>query len=236
MNDLSQITTVCFDGDDTLWDYEAAMRRCLGLALERMLACVRGAADANMTVDRMIEIREAAAFDPEASGMRLEDVRLLAFKRTLESLGCNDESLAAELNDIYVANRFACMQPYEDVCDVLGALRDRFTLGYLSNGNSHPTKCGVPDCFSFVMFAEDYGVRKPDPAIFAAACGHAGCSEAQMIHIGDSLEADVAGANGCGAVSIWLNRSGVINVSDVRPHFEVRSLAAVVDLLDTHGR
>jgi FMN hydrolase / 5-amino-6-(5-phospho-D-ribitylamino)uracil phosphatase len=104
----------------------------------------------------------------------------------------------------------------------LDVLRSQFSLGLLSNGNGYPERCGLPARFSFVVFSQDVGIEKPDSRIFAAACKQAGCNSSELMHVGDSLEPDVAGANGAGAISVWLNRDGVVNNTMIRPDHEIK--------------
>lgn len=51
------------------------------------------------------------------------------------------------------------------------------------------------------------GVEKPAPAIFAWTFARLGVSADQVVHIGDSWAADVAGAQAVGARAIWFGRS-----------------------------
>ncbi|MCH7739066.1 MAG: HAD family hydrolase, partial [Chloroflexi bacterium] len=50
--------------------------------------------------------------------------------------------------------------------------------------------------------------------------------------VGDALQTDVAGANAAGATSVWLNRAGVPNDSEVKPDYEIRSLTEVPALVE----
>jgi len=85
------------------------------------------------------------------------------------------------------------------------------------------------------VFPQDVRVEKPDPGMFLAACGQAGCSPPGLMHIGDSLESDVAGANDVGAVSVWLNRGADHNASGINPDYEIRSLAELPGILQSDG-
>jgi putative hydrolase of the HAD superfamily len=166
----------------------------------------------------------------------LEEIRFQAFERTVELVGCADDDLAADLNALYLKHRFEDIELYPDVIATLDSLRTRFGIGLLSNGNSYPERCGLADRFSFTVFSQDVGVEKPDSRIFATACKQAGCRPAELMHVGDSLETDVAGARGAGAISVWLNRYGVMNNTAVQPHHEIRSLAQLPAILKLYGK
>jgi FMN hydrolase / 5-amino-6-(5-phospho-D-ribitylamino)uracil phosphatase len=228
-----RIKAISFDGDMTLWDFHKAMRSALGQVLARLRERVPGQASADLTVDRMVEIRDLVA--EELAGARFEEIRYEAFARTLSALGCDDPEFAAELTDLYRRHRFGDMELYPDVIPVLDVLQSRYTIGLLSNGNSSPDQCGLPGRFSFVVFAQDVGVEKPDPGIFRIACARAGCAPQALLHVGDSLESDVRGANEVGAVSVWLNRDGIPHPTGIVPDFEVQSLTALENILEVGG-
>ena len=58
---------------------------------------------------------------------------------------------------------------------------------------------GLTDYFAFVVFSQDVQIEKPDRRIFEITAERAGCELAQLLHVGDSLENDVAGARNAGA-------------------------------------
>lgn len=224
------IKVLSFDGDMTLWDFEKVMRHSLSVTLAELRRHISGQASAGLTVDRMIEIRNSAAVELKGKIINLEKIRFHAFKRTLESIGCPDNTLATHLNDLYLKHRFEDIKLYPDAIPVLDILRSDFTIGLLSNGNGYPEKCGLPDRFSFVVFSQDVGVEKPDAEMFLTVCRYAGCDPCELMHIGDSLESDVAGANGVGAVSVWLNRDIIENETGIVPDYEIRSLVELTEL------
>jgi FMN phosphatase YigB (HAD superfamily) len=53
-----------------------------------------------------------------------------------------------------------------------------------------------------------------------------------LIHIGDSLDTDVAGAQRAGAVSVWLNRDRRPNYTSIGPDYEIHSLMELDNFLD----
>ncbi|MBI2940819.1 MAG: hypothetical protein HYY04_10320 [Chloroflexi bacterium] len=57
-----RITTISFDADDTLWDFNAAMRRALACALGELRRLIPVPVDA-LSIDSMIAIRNQVAQD-----------------------------------------------------------------------------------------------------------------------------------------------------------------------------
>jgi putative hydrolase of the HAD superfamily len=172
----------------------------------------------------MISTRERVAGDLRGRTTNLEEIRLEAFRQTLREIGKPDYALALKLNQIYLKHRFEDIELFPDVIPALSELKSRYTLGLLSNGNSYPQKCGLGDFFKFVVFSQDHGFEKPDTRLFQAALRKAGCKEVEMIHIGDSIAADILGANKAGIKSVWLNRKGEKNHTQITPDYEIHSL------------
>ncbi len=57
---------------------------------------------------------------------------------------------------------------------------------------------GLADRLDAMVFSEEAGARKPDPEIFLECCRRLDVAPVEAMHVGDSLEADVAGAHAAG--------------------------------------
>ena len=218
------VKAVTFDADDTLWNFDVAMRAGLARVLEeiRQLAPTWGDA---LTVEAMIAERDEAAADLKSSGGSLIAIRREGIRRSLPEDRAADDALVDRLLGIYLEQRDRVLAPFDDVVPVLRQVKGKAVLGVVSNGNSHPDRHGLGEYFDFVLMADDHGIDKPDPRVFQMAAKAAGCTVAEMAHVGDSLETDVAGANRAGAISIWLNRSGrAMKPGDPKPLHVISSL------------
>lgn len=235
MKGTTHIKAISFDGDMTLWDFEKVMRHSLGYTLAALQERVPCQSSADLTISKMIQIRDEVATALKGSVVNLEEIRLHAFRRTMEFVGSDDYNIAADLNALYLKHRFEDIELYPDVIPALNALSSRFSLGLLSNGNGYPERCGLTDLFSFVTFSQDVGIEKPAPDIFLTACQQAGCNPRELMHVGDSIESDVHGAKGVGALSVWLNRDGRGNETGIVPDFEIQSLSGLIEILNQDG-
>ena len=225
---MKQYQAVSFDGDMTLWDFEKVMRH----SLSKVRALLKEKhPTAEISIEDMIRIRNEVAESLKGKVTNLEQIRLQAFIQTLNYLGIDDPALAAELNALYLKHRFEDIELYDDVKPVLNYLNETLPCGLISNGNSYPERCGLEDAFSFVVFSQDVGIEKPAPAIFEVALEKLGCPAEALVHVGDSLGSDVAGANAVGAVSVWLNRERQENTSSITPDFEISTLTELRDLI-----
>jgi len=66
---------------------------------------------------------------------------------------------------------------------------------------------GLRELLDGVTTSAEVGVAKPGAELFEAALAIAGVPAAAALHVGDSLEADVAGALGAGIAAAWLRRA-----------------------------
>lgn len=226
-----QISTISFDGDMTLWDFQKVMRHSLKHTLAALQKQRPTPRVLKLTIDEMIAIREQFAEEVKGELWNLEEIRRQAFERTLEYVGCPDKDLAVHLNAIYLKHRFEDVELYPDVVPTFDILAPHFKLGLLSNGNTYPERCGLDGRFAFVVFSQDVQVEKPHPRIFEVTAERADCELAEMLHVGDSLENDVAGARNVGVPSVWLNRDGIPNDTKVQPDYEVASLSEILTIL-----
>jgi HAD superfamily hydrolase (TIGR01509 family) len=66
-------------------------------------------------------------------------------------------------------------------------------------------QCRLDDYVDELVVSEKAGVSKPDPRIFEIALERLGCRRDEVVMVGDSWVADVAGAIAAGIRPIWFN-------------------------------
>jgi putative hydrolase of the HAD superfamily len=101
--------------------------------------------------------------------------------------------------------------PFADVAPTLAALRDHRLL-VVSNWDCSLTDwlgpAGLLEHVDAVVTSAQVGVAKPDRAIFEYALSLAGAGPGEAVHVGDSLENDVAGARAAGIRPLLVARDG----------------------------
>ncbi|HEY5190094.1 MAG TPA: HAD-IA family hydrolase [Solirubrobacteraceae bacterium] len=68
---------------------------------------------------------------------------------------------------------------------------------------------GLAGLIDGVVSSAAAGARKPDPAIFVRGLEVAGATPEEALHVGDSLEEDIAGAAAAGLPALWCNRGAL---------------------------
>ena len=85
---------------------------------------------------------------------------------------------------------------------------------------------GLKKYFDFTIFSSGVPFRKPHPSIFQLAISRFQLQPSEILFIGDSLLADVQGAQGVGMKAAWLNRRK--EQTDICPDYELASLEGLL--------
>jgi HAD superfamily hydrolase (TIGR01509 family) len=107
------------------------------------------------------------------------------------------------------------------------------TLGIVSSAVYHPflewtlAAFGIRDAFAAVVTSASARYYKSRPELYWHAAQRLGVRPARMVHIGDSLRFDVAGAHRAGLGTVWLRRREEEGAVDaIRPDLTLDTLTA----------
>lgn len=114
-------------------------------------------------------------------------------------------------------------------------LADRLPLVAITNGNAEPEKMGIAGYFRFILRAGPDGRAKPAQDMYRLAAERLQLPAAEILHIGDDLTTDVAGAIANGFQSCWINPGDrdLMTARDARllPHLEISRLDSLMTLV-----
>ncbi|MGV2990394.1 5-amino-6-(5-phospho-D-ribitylamino)uracil phosphatase YigB [Vibrio sp. E150_011] len=88
---------------------------------------------------------------------------------------------------------------------VLKVLSQSMPLVAMTNGNVNVEAIGLAPYFSLVLKAGPDGRAKPHADMFDKAAQYLGCERSQILHVGDHVITDVAGAKRHGFSVCWFN-------------------------------
>lgn len=190
---------VLFDVDDTLCDYAGARRIRLRIALGAALTWT-----GDVDLDEVIA--ESIAMHPHGTDH---------FGELLSRYGVADEAAVAEARRWYQTNRFHGLKLFPDAIAALRLARGAAgtgQVGLITNGPAETQRAkiellGLDRHVDFFVISGEYGIAKPEPAIFAEALRLAGRAAHEAIYVGDSPEFDIVGARNAGIRSVWVNRA-----------------------------
>jgi HAD superfamily hydrolase (TIGR01549 family) len=113
--------------------------------------------------------------------------------------------------DAFFAYEDACWLALPEALPVLRALAARgLRLGMFSNATHDPFIQRLVDRFGFrawldpALSSAGTGIRKPDPAAFAPILAAWGLPPESVSVVGDTLDADILGAQRAGMCSVWI--------------------------------
>jgi putative hydrolase of the HAD superfamily len=215
VNTIPTSPLVLFDLDNTLVDRGGAFRRWAQAFLaERAL-------DPEELAWLEREDRDGALARPAFFGLVQARYRL--------------EEQVEDLVAAYLTGVPRLVQPAgKETLAALTCLRvSEFRIGIATNGapsqEEKIVRAGLADAVDGWAISEVVGSRKPEPAIFeaaAAACGSTLRADTWMV--GDSAEADIAGAVNLGLRSVWVSHGRRWDGADFHPDLVVASIPEAV--------
>jgi len=211
MKARERLEAVLFDLDDTLHDDTYAYTSAAE-AVAHEIAAEHGI-DAIALKDAYVAEAEGfwSRLTPDQLRTKLAGVRERMWASALRETGIADEAVAVRSAARYDDYRRGFLRLFPGALDLLRALRARgVKVGMLTNGfaETHREKIAVlelGDEFDAIFIADEVGMIKPDPLLFAHACTKLGCAPARSAMVGDRYERDIRGALEAGLFTIWMN-------------------------------
>ncbi|MFH9818331.1 HAD family hydrolase [Streptomyces sp. NPDC017230] len=177
-----------FDLDSTLTDHAAAFARWA----EEFCAS---------TGIPLSALMRAETFHGGARHAFFADLKsAFGLRRSIASLHADYRRRSAEL----VPHR-------PEVCTAMQQLADEgWELGVITNGSPDAQRCKLETArltryFASVVISGEYGIRKPDEALFHVALDDLGVDDpAHAVMTGDCLIADIGGGQHAGLRTVWI--------------------------------
>jgi HAD superfamily hydrolase (TIGR01549 family) len=232
---------ILFDLDDTLFDHHTASTN----ALARVHAASPAGRRATFEAFQRHHTRflEEMHIEVLAGRVGLDDARRERFRRVFAALGVDvtvEETAAAAA--AYRAGYLEARRPTAGAVDLVAALKPRVRIGIVSNNLLEEQRekleiCGLAPYVDSLVVSEEVGLSKPDPGIFRTALARLGAREDSAIMVGDSWQADIAGAAAAGIRPVWFNPRRLPRPSDDPQGFaDVEELHALTPADDVSAR
>lgn len=147
------------------------------------------------------------------------------------------EVSADQLNTGFMSAMAEICQPLEGARSLLESARQSAKVGIVTNGftelqEARLQQTGLRDLVDLVVISEQVGVAKPAPEIFAYALKEMQQPQRERVLMtGDNPHSDIVGAQRSGLHACWLNHHGEAFPLTQPPHYEVRSLPELQQLL-----
>jgi len=247
---LRGIEAISFDLFETLIDWEIEKLPVIewqGRSLPSTAGVVHRhlAERHDVSLERMLEVMREV--DERLKQPRMEAGREFTnderFEAVVAALGLEDPGLAAELGQLHMdlIRSHTAMPAHHG--EVVERLARRFRLALCSNFTHSPTAVrileerGLRARFEVIVISDAVDSRKPARPIFDAVRERIGVEPSAILHVGDRLRADVAGAAARGMRTAWITRcvrdraEALARYDGPAPDLEVADLAELEPLL-----
>lgn len=202
---MKNIKHIFFDLDHTLWDFE----KNSALTFEQIFK------------DEQLELPLASFLEVYVptnlkfwkryrnNEISKEDLRYFRLKEVFNEVGYDaSDDLIHLIAKKYIDILGTQQHLFYGCKEVLDYLVKKYQLHIITNGfeevqNNKLVNSGIVEYFSTVTTSEDVNAKKPNPRIFECALQKAAATKNESLMIGDSLEADIQGAEDFGLSCIY---------------------------------
>lgn len=207
------IESVCFDLDDTLYDYHRYARAGLAAAADHLEAT---------TGRRRHEELHRLYFEEDVVEGTFD---VLADRHDLS------QDLVGELIEAFHADD-SPLAPYADTVALLSALGADFRLGVVTDGRGGRAKLrrlGISQHFDSVVVTPETDRSKHDPAVFDRVLSMLSVPASATVYVGDDPRVDFRVPNGLGMQTVRLRRG---RYADLEPETPAAAADREVDGLE----
>lgn len=204
------VSDVFFDLDHTLWDFEKNSRLTFQKIFDQQ----------GIEIDLTRFLQYYAPINLEywklyrEEKVSKEELRYQRLRKSLDATGTPlEDHQIHQLSIAYIQYLSSFNHVMSGTPDILRYLEPKYRLHIITNGfeeiqekklrNAH-----IRHYFQVVVNSEMAGVKKPNPKIFQLALKKANVAAQNAIMIGDSLEADILGAQQLGIHTLHFNTNG----------------------------
>tara|TARA_R100001369_G_scaffold82448_1_gene114096 strand:- start:778 stop:1464 length:687 start_codon:yes stop_codon:yes gene_type:complete len=200
----TKIKHVFFDLDHTLWDFD----KNSGLTFEKLfkLNKIDTKLDDFLAIYEPINLKYWKLYREEK--VTKSALRYGRLREAFDSIDITvEDDMINHLSEAYIEHLSSFNHLFEGTFEILDYLKDRYALHIITNGfeeiqEKKMKSSNIRTYFKTITNSEMVGVKKPNPKIFNFALNLAAANAEESIMIGDSLEADIEGANSIGMETI----------------------------------
>ena len=232
---LGQISALTFDLDDTLYDNREVILR----TEQEALSFVQNYHPALNALENkeFHRLRQALRQTEPDIYHDVTEWRRRAVEQAMLNAGLTaaEAALGAEASMANFATWRSRIDVPQETHDTLAKLAQKWPLVAITNGNAQPELFGLGDYFEFVLRAGPDGRSKPFNDMYHLAAEKLALPLGEILHVGDDLTTDVAGAIRCGMQACWIKpeNANLMHTHDSRllPHVEISRLASLTTLI-----
>ncbi|MFS2222537.1 5-amino-6-(5-phospho-D-ribitylamino)uracil phosphatase YigB [Pantoea sp. B65] len=232
---LRPVKAITFDLDDTLYDNHDVIRRTQQEShafLQAYHPALREVSHEAYQALRDKLLRQEPEIYHDVTEWRRRAVAEVMLNVGLPAAEAEKGSRAVMANFAHWRSQIEVAQATHQA---LALLAQRVPLVAITNGNAEPHLFGLDGYFRCILRAGPHGRAKPFADMYQLAAEKLDLPLENILHVGDDLTTDVAGAVRCGMQACWINLRGgnLMHIRDSRllPHLEISQLASLTALV-----
>jgi YjjG family noncanonical pyrimidine nucleotidase len=214
-------STIFFDLDHTLWDYDTCARETLHDLFVEYKLLERGIHRFDDFLQQFKTVNSELWYLYDHGKIDSDVIRKERFKQILERLNAYDEVLSGNLSEDYLNT---CPRKGYLIPGALEALQNlvkNYSLTVITNGFEDIQRIkmeasNITSFFDHIITSQKAGFKKPAKEIFQFALGENRITSNQAIMIGDNLLTDIAGARNASIDTIFFNPDKVEHSATVK--------------------
>lgn len=244
---MRPLDAIIFDLGSTLIHFEAPWPEIL-VEADKELFRHLSAAGLNLDEQKFLETFRAQleAYYQERETEFIEYTTHYVLSTLLEKWGypqVPETVLRPALDAMYAVTQ-AHWQPEPDATSTLQALQARgYRMGLISNAaddrdvQALVDKARLRPFFEVILTSAAEGIRKPNPRIFQTLLDRMRIPASRAAMVGDTLGADILGAQNAGMLGIWITRradhlANRAHAGSIYPDATIAALSELPELLD----
>lgn len=224
------IKVVLLDVDNTLMDFHECARQAMHIT-----AAEQGIVFPENIFEVFTEINNGLWLEIEQGTLTVDELHRIRWDRIFDAIGIERDGVAFEQG--FLKNLAKGDATVEGAKELLEYLAPKYTLCIASNApykqqTSRLSNAGLLDYFKKLFISETIGFSKPKKEFFDACMKELpGVEKQEIVMIGDSLSADIAGASAYGLRTCWFNFGNVPAERGVLADHIVDSLSEIQNIL-----
>lgn len=220
---------IFLDIDDTIFDYNKCSRNALK---QTCYQCDISYSEDIVSLFRSID---DTLWKKQKQGLlSIEEVLRMRAEILLDKLGKVEKSKQFETCFQEELSTETVLVPKAD--EILIYLSEKVSIYAASNGMkatqlNRLNKANLLQYFTDIYVSDDIGFEKPSIVFFNECMKRSGLTNSKILMIGDSLEADMIGAEKAGIDTCWYNPTQKKNSAKIRLKYEITDLLELKNII-----